>query len=179
VYPFAEIIGFEPDKDIFAVLQKNISNRKYNDITLINKGLWNQDGKMQFVGDGADGGNIIPTEHPNSSASSEVTEIETTTLKEYLNRKVDFLKIDIEGAESIVIEDCQNLLHNVDHIFIEYHSQENVSQRLEVILSVLAKEGFRYYIESAIQKSKLPFIKREKLNNIDNFLNIYAYKEAK
>lgn len=174
-YPNSEIVAFEPDKNVFAILEKNIQSRGYDNVTLINKGVWNHEGKIQFLTDGADGGSIL-TDAKEFVDKQPVAEIETTSLKPYLNRKVDFLKIDIEGAEAIVIEDCQNLLQNVQFIFIEHHGSASEMQRLDFILSILAKNGFRYYIESAVIANRSPFINRYTIKNFDNFLNIYAYK---
>lgn len=174
-YPKSKIIAFEPDKNIFSVLKENIDKRGYDNITLINKGLWNHEGKIKFTSDGADGGKIL---HFNNAFPDRETdsEIETTSLRAYLDRKVDFLKIDIEGAESVVMEDCQNLLQDVQHIFIEYHSTVNELQQLDSILNILTRNNFRYYIESTGIKNELPFIRRDISSNFDNFLNIYAYK---
>lgn len=174
-YPKAKIIAFEPDKKIFSILSKNIDTRSYDDVSLVNKGLWNTEGTIQFIAEGADGGSIIQDKN-GSPDKSQIAEIETTSLRKYLNTKVDFLKIDIEGAESVVLEDCQDLLQNVQRIFIEYHSRVNESQRLDFILNILVKNGFRYYIESSVLSSSSPFMERDTINNFDNLLNIFAYR---
>lgn len=175
IYPKSEIIAFEPDKNIFSILKKNIDTMGYDSVTLVNKGLWNTEGKIQFIAEGADGGSILPADN-GSSGESHIAEIETTSLKPYLQRRVDFLKIDIEGAESTVIDDCQDLLQNVQRIFIEFHSRPNEPQHLDFILGALTKSGFRYYIESSALSSSSPFIKRDTINNFDNLLNIFAYR---
>jgi len=175
LYPNAEIVAFEPDKQIFAALTQNIANSNYKDILLINKGVWNTEGTIKFIHEGADGGNILDPQG-TVSGDQKLIEIETTSLKKYLDRKVDFLKIDIEGAESTVIEDCELLIKNAQKIFIEFHSTVNKPQELHSILNILSKNGFRYYVESAGLINDSPFIKQDTINNYDNLLNICAYK---
>jgi FkbM family methyltransferase len=175
LYPNAEVVAFEPDKQIFRALKQNIENSGCKDILLINKGVWNTEGTIQFIHEGADGGNILDSQSIVSD-HQKLIEIETTSLRKYLDRKVDFLKIDIEGAEATVFEDCDSLLKNVQQIFIEFHSAVNKPQELHSILNILAKNGFRYYVESAGLINNEPFIKRDTINNYDNLLNICAYK---
>jgi FkbM family methyltransferase len=174
-YPKANIIAFEPDKKIFLVLKQNIEKSNCKEITLINKGLWNKEGETFFYEEGADGGSIVNgnTDH---QAEKKYLKVETTSLRPYLTKEVDFLKIDIEGAESTVLEDCDELLINVHRIFIEFHSRINNEQRLDSILSILTKNGFRYYMQSDIIFNTEPFIQRASINFYDNLINIYAYR---
>lgn len=68
--------------------------------------------------------------------------------------------MDIEGAETEVLKDCENSLKNVNNIFIEYHSFIDKEQNLDLVLSILAKNGFRYFVKSAVH-NKYPFLKRK------------------
>ena len=174
-YPKANILAFEPDKKIFSVLKQNIEKSTCKEITLINKGIWNKEGKIFFNEEGADGGSIIDN-NSDHQAGQKYVEVETTSLRRYLAKEVAFLKIDIEGAESTVLEDCDDLLINVHRIFIEFHSQINRDQRLDSILNILTKNGFRYYIQSEIIFNSQPFIKRSSINFYDNLMSIYAYR---
>ncbi len=172
--PNAEVVAFEPDKNVFEVLQRNIQNAKLKDVTLINKALWDKDGKIDFIQEGADGGNIF--ENQSSLVELKTCEVETISLRSFLNKPVDFLKIDIEGAESVVLKNCSDLLYQVQNIFIEYHSGLNKPQELDSILKILSTNGFRYNIESATIFNEMPFINRTTINNYDNLLNIYAFR---
>lgn len=174
-YPAAKIIAFEPDKNIFEVLKQNIEKTGNKNITLINKGLWDSDGVQTFIEEGADGGQVLQGSTQLLKAL-KTTQIETTRLVDYLDRTVDFLKIDIEGAEAVVIKDCENVLSLVKQIFVEVHSIVNQKQHLESVLAVLEKNDFRYFIESVTLHNERPFIKLGTINNLDNLLSVYAYK---
>jgi FkbM family methyltransferase len=174
-FPNAKIVAFEPDKNVFAILKSNVEKMNSTNITLVNKGVWNADGVISFLQEGADGGQVLDN-NTNVSAGAKTIEIETTSLKKYLSSKIDFLKIDIEGAEVEVIEDCENLLQNAQQVFIEFHSTVGKVQKLDTILKILSKNNFRYFVESVTLFNNQPFIKRTVINSFDNLLSIYAYK---
>jgi FkbM family methyltransferase len=171
LYPFSDIIAFEPDKEVARVLEKNIKSFELNNVNVINKGLWNKEENLSFFSEGADGGRIS-----DENTSSKNTTISTLSLRPFLNKKVDFLKLDIEGAELEVLEDCADLLVNIDYLFVEYHSFINKKQTLNKVLDILTNSGFRYYIESIGVSSKKPFVLRNLNLNMDLQLNIYAYR---
>jgi len=103
-------------------------------------------------------------------------QVETTKLDQYINRPIDFLKIDIEGAEYNVLKSIKSKLGNVRNLFIEYHSFSDKEQVLNEILSILTECKFRYYIEHVGVRSHHPFIKISSFQNMDIQLNIFAYK---
>lgn len=174
LYPKATIVAFEPDSEISAILRENIELSRLTSISVIEKGLWSSSGTVSFSSDGADGGRITGNE--TDSSPSQGTQIPTVRLRDYLNRTVDFLKLDIEGSEGVVLEDCKDELKNVQHLFVEFHSFINRPQDLDRILTIMSEAGFRYYIESIGVVSKRPFISREENSGIDLQLNIFAYR---
>lgn len=173
LYPKCKITAFEADPKIFDVLSKNIKSFEFKDVELINYALWDTETILQFYSEGADGGRI------NSiiDNSTEMIEVKTQKLSGYLQKKVDFLKIDIEGAEYKVLKDCKLLLKNVENLFVEYHSFVDSEQKLDNILTILKDNGFRYYVSSIGVKSKHPFLNRNEYLGMDNQINIFAYRK--
>jgi hypothetical protein len=92
---------------------------------------------------------------------------------------VDFLKLDIEGAEADVLEDCAPLLPIVCQLFIEYHSEPTKEQRLDRILSILRNAGFRVYLREAWDNLQYPFLPRRRRMVYDLQLNIFAYRSPR
>jgi hypothetical protein len=90
---------------------------------------------------------------------------------------VDFIKMDIEGAELEVIKDCDGELNKVNNIFIEYHSFIKHQQELSVILGILEKNEFRYFIKPVSNRDQ-PFINRVNkfYPETDLQVNIFAYR---
>lgn len=169
MFPESEILAFEPDKRIFSFLSANIKDFGLQNVTLINKGLWDSEGELTFDSEGADAGRI-------SESPQNPTTIHVVSLRQYLSRPVDFLKIDIEGAETTVLKDCADLLYNVKNIFVEYHSFVGQEQVLPELLLILKKSGFRLNINAPGLKSKSPFVKVEVYNGMDMQLNIYGLR---
>ncbi|MBE9241027.1 FkbM family methyltransferase [Synechocystis salina] len=170
LYPQSKIIAFEPDPQIYEILKFNLDSLGMSDVQISNTAVWNQESKLSFFKEGAFSGRIAKVGDDN------LIEVKTTRLKSLLGQKIDFLKIDIEGAEYPVIKDCQELLKNVERIFIEYHSHYQEKQNLHDILAILTEEGFRYHIKEAYT-SQRPFIDRPLMLNFDLQLNIFATRE--
>lgn len=168
-YPKARIIAFEPDPIIFKTLEKNVLIAKYNNVELHQKAVWITESKLSFYQDGSAGGRLL------SNKTDMSIEVNTVDLKKFIVNPVNLLKIDIEGAETTILNDISTVLSYVNNIFIEYHSSIKEKQNLQSILSVLSDNGFRYYIESS-KLSTSPFIKRNCINNFDNLLNIFGYR---
>ncbi|MFN4762869.1 FkbM family methyltransferase [Gillisia sp. Q332] len=174
LYPLSKIVCFEPDPEIFKTLKQNIGVFNFRQIELIQKGLWNANSKLFFKSEGADAGLIAEIDKNNSTPESE---IEVVSLKPYLQQPVDFLKLDIEGAETVVLRDIQDDLGNIKRIFVEYHSFVGQSQTLNEIIEILTKAKFRLHISSPGLASISPFMNLNVYNNMDMQLNIYGYKE--
>lgn len=171
LYPDSHIVAFEPDIKVFNTLKKNVDVYALNDVNLVNKAIWSSETILEFMAEGADGGRVTHIE-----LEKEKYQVPATRLREYLNKQVDFLKLDIEGAETEVIKDCQDLLGNVSNLFIEYHSFVGEEQTLYIILNILNQAGFRIHIHPPVT-SPQPFYHRYINLGMDMQLNIFAFRE--
>lgn len=171
LWPHSRIIAFEPDLRLFGILGKNLSKNGINDVRLVNEAIWVENTAIKFSVEGADGGSVYGTEH--------LTEVKAVRLKDLLqsHESVDMLKIDIEGAEDLVVIDCGDDLRRVRNIFIEYHSWNGKDQKLGEILSVLEANGFRYRLESTV-RANAPLIYRTDGSTIDMHVNVYGFRET-
>lgn len=172
LFPQAEIIAFEPDPNIYQILRRNLVSAKVTeDVTAIQACLGDSEDDITFYSDGADGGSVTTSEVPTKTIT-----VQQKRLGIYINKTVDFLKMDIEGSEYIVLTSIVSKLHFVDRLFIEYHSFTNQEQNLDEILSILKKAGFRYYIEHVGIRSSHVYEKRESYHGMDLQINIYGYR---
>lgn len=168
-FPKAIIDCFEPDALIFKKLQHNVNQFNAENVTFHQKAVWMDDKEISFVSDGSVGGHIGEVK-PGESNS-----IPAVRLKSFLDKKVDFLKLDIEGAEFEVLQDCADKLCNVENIFVEYHSCHEKEQMIGELLIILKNAGFKVYIKEAWENMKLPFIEK-KGPFYDLQLNIFGYR---
>jgi len=172
LFPCSEIIAFEADPKIYEYLLENVHGNGFNDVLIFNKAAWHENALLKFKADGADGGRITFANNANT------IEVKAVDLREFLRaRKIDFLKMDIEGAETDILLHCSQYLSGVKNIFIEYHSAAGEPQRLDQLLCVLKQNGFRYHMHSGFNK-KMPYLnKLTSFSNYDMMLNIFAWRE--
>jgi FkbM family methyltransferase len=169
LYPKSRIVAFEADKSIFDILSRNVKNFALDDVQLINRAVWSSVTELNFTSDGADGGRLSVANDRSDHL------VPTVRLKDYLDRKVDFLKLDIEGAETEVLHDCADQLANVGAVFVEYHSFDNQPQTLHVLTDVLTRAGFRLHIQAPMPAPQ-PFVKCHPDMGMDMQLNIFAFR---
>jgi len=169
IHPNAKIIGFEADNAIAELSRENLRQNAITDVTVIDSAVWINDNGIEFATEGADGGSI--------KGEGNVHKVPSIRLRDFLQKEesIDFLKIDIEGAEYDVMQDCSDTLSHIENIFIEYHSWNHSPQKLGDILHILEKNEFRYYIED-ISKRSHPLIDKNISGNMDLQLNIFGYK---
>ena len=168
LYPRSKVIAFEPDPDIFSTLRKNIDINNVSAVELVNKAVWVDNDTVDFEVEGGFSGRIN-----KYKSQTNIIKVGAQRLKDLLTQKIDFLKIDIEGAEFEVIKDCRENLGLVKHLFIEYHSHISEPQKLGELLNMLSAAGFRYHIKEAFTV-KHPFLQTEEMLGMDLQLNIYA-----
>lgn len=172
-YPNATIIAFEPDHKIFELLQKNVSALGYSQVELRNAAAWIEDTELTFFSEGSLAGS---TEVDFLNTANSYT-VKAERLKSWLaNKDIDFLKIDIEGAENTVLFDLEEELPRVNHLFLEYHSIAGKEQMLGEMLRLIKKAGFRYHIKTASDPMRFPFINRIK-KGFDMQLNIFCFRD--
>lgn len=173
-YPNAEIIAFEPDETVLPFLDKNIISQEIKNIKLYKYAVWTEETELTFYTDYGLGGRV-GTEYKNQTPKI----IKSVRLKSFLDKPIDMLKIDIEGAEYLILKDCEDVLFNVENIFIEYHSFYEDEQHLEDILSILKRQGFRYHLKESFSQQR-PFIDNVLVcEKFDMAINIFAYKSKK
>lgn len=171
-YPDHHIIAFEPDSKICQILRENAETFELKNVTILQKAIWNKTETLKFFTDGGMGGRV-----ENAYVNQQPIEIEAVPLSDYLTDDVDFLKIDIEGAEGVVLNGCKGLLNKANHIFFEYHNSIKDPQTLHELLELVSSEGFTYYIkESDVRKR--PFIDEHIITEVfDMALNVFCYKK--
>jgi FkbM family methyltransferase len=171
-FPKAEVICFEPDQDAFSALEANVETFALTQCELHQAALWSEDSVIEFCSEGADSGVI------NEVGGAGVpTLVRALNLQPFLeNRVVDFLKMDIEGAEIEVLKACVNGLKNVRRIFIEYHSFEGRDQRLAELFQILEGAGFRLHLNNVGLSSKQPMIGVNTYLGMDLQFDLFGYR---
>jgi len=165
--PGAHILAYEADPAIFECLASNVAAGGGR-VELFNQAVWDSATSLRFEQEGADGGRL--SEH--GAVTVQAVDVRTVLA----GRKIDLLKIDIEGAEDVVLPACAGALDDVERVFLEYHSSPDSPQRLGEIAGLLNDAGFRLHVRP-VSYSRAPFMQRELRAGFDMQLNIFAWRE--
>ena len=138
---YKEIIGFEPDGEIYAVAKQNL--QAYENIEFINKGVSDFDGEIKV----SKALGIMQTIETDlfAEGTEEDKGFEVCKLDTYLEeKKIDLLKMDIEGAELSALKGAENMLRKSNPILAicVYHKEEDIFTIPEYLKSI----GGRYDI---------------------------------
>lgn len=132
-------IGFEPVPYIFNRLKKNISLNKFESIKIENLAISDVKEKLSFrMPDNQNSGGVRMRKDNSKDKYGADKEVQAITLDEYVFtngfKKVDFIKIDVEGFEYNVISGAEKTLREYKpKLFIEIDdvmlNQQQVSAR--------------------------------------------------
>jgi len=115
-----KVFSFEPEPKNFALLKNNVKTNKCSNVILENKGVSDRTGKAKLWlrSDSNKGGHrLIPIN--KSIHHSKPIEIDIITFDDYFKDKIDFVKIDVEGAEIMVLKGMKNALKEKIKLLIE------------------------------------------------------------
>jgi FkbM family methyltransferase len=183
IFPKALITAFEADPYIYAYLERNLRENEITDVETINRAAWNSMGRLTFIPEGADAGYIRQPEAGSSAMRPEnlhrQVEIEAEDMSLFLRgKRYDFIKMDIEGAETIVLPACQEVLQTTRYVFVEFHSRVGEPQRFAEIISFLAGLGYRLEVKE-VWGSSSPLLERQiNPEGFDFQANIFAWRET-
>lgn len=146
LYPNSKIIAFEPMPKLYEIIVRNIERNHWENVEVYPYALNGTDGgKCTFyVQDSGLAGSLEKRNQEGVDASRiEEIEVECACLSKYMKETVDYLKLDIEGSETKVIEEIQDNLANLQHIFIEFHEgQKKGYNSIAKIAGILEENGF-------------------------------------
>jgi len=172
-YPDSKVIAFEPDPKIFPILKNNLINNSLSNVQLVEAAVWIKKGRFQFFCEGADGSKLIL----DDQNCSDRIEVQTVDLSEYIDQKIDLIKMDIEGAEFEVFSHIVNKLHLVDNLLIECHFNVDEIGKLTKLLDVLSQAGFSVSI--AVLGGWYDLLNKPKrnVNGFDQYILVSAWRQ--
>jgi len=101
-----KVFAFEPDPTNFSLLKKNVEMNGYKNVELVQKAVSNKTGKIKlYLCEDNKGDHRIYNSHDGRQS----IEIEAIRLDDYFknyNGAVDFIKMDIQGAEGGQFKEC-------------------------------------------------------------------------
>lgn len=144
LYPQAKVTAFEPVPQLRALAESNMALNGFTDVEILPFALSERrETRTFFVSDSYSMAGSLADRREAAGDTVHTIEVECVPLSAYLQEPVHYLKIDIEGAEDAVLTEAGPWLHNVQHIFCEYHHGLGLAyDRLARILTLLDRAGF-------------------------------------
>jgi FkbM family methyltransferase len=147
-YPHARITAYEADPALFAMMRDNLQANGAGDVETRHVALWTSTGTLTFQCEGSDSGMISSL--PGAVDGRAVT-VPSLRLRDVLAEgPIDLLKLDIEGAEDVVLADCEPVLHNVKALVMDLHEFDPSVRQSPRVLELLARAGFSYAIDDFV-----------------------------
>jgi FkbM family methyltransferase len=175
--PKGEVHSFEPIKQNIKLIQKSVHLNKFKNIYVNNMALSNFDGNSLFSisSDSA----FSSFKNTGRKLESKKSLVRVVKIDSYLKKKkiprIDILKIDVEGAEKLVLEGAKTTLSNKDKkpriILIELFEQNLNSYNCTAyeILKYLNAFGYKGFTIDR-SESKLLRINNKSLMSQYNFV---------
>lgn len=151
LYPNAKIIGFEPNEFAFNLLDETVRINNINNVEVHNTAIMNYDGEVDFFINETNKQDVATSTIEERVTNGTKFSVQATKLSHFINDTIDFIKIDIEGAELIVLEELQKSqkLKYIKQMTIEYHHHiDDHEDNLSVLLELLENQGFGYHLDS-------------------------------
>lgn len=120
-----KVISFEPAPENHAVLMKTIGANTFTHIRPEKKAIADREGVLSLnLYESNKGKHSLVKDASDAKGFSSTVDVETLTLDSYTAKngidRVDIIKMDIEGAESLALAGMPNALKQARAVFMEY-----------------------------------------------------------
>lgn len=137
------VIAFEPDDENYKNLIKNVSLNELKNVIPIKKGLWCNSTTLRFRSSQGEASSLVI----DDNQSKNIVDVDVVSLDDELENlninRVDFIKMDIEGAEIEAIKGATRLLKNncVNLAIASYHILDGQQTHIK-LREVLSSIGY-------------------------------------
>jgi FkbM family methyltransferase len=148
LYPAARITAFEADPSLFQMLDANLKANGAAAVETRHAAIWTSTGMLTFRCEGSDSGMVDSLPGAVDGASTTVPSLRLRDLLE--EEPVDLMKLDIEGAEDVVLADCEPMLHRVEALVMDLHEFDAATRQAPRVLERLTRAGFTYAVDDFV-----------------------------
>ena len=137
LYPDSRILAYEMDQDNFLLAQENCGDSE--NCTIVNQAVWVEEGNVGYDASGSeDAFHIVSKENGAQTADKIIKEATATSIPLIIDKyridKIDYLKMDIEGAETSIFNNSDLSWMEIVKCFnIEVHSEEFLHAGAEIL----------------------------------------------
>lgn len=154
-----QVVAFEPSPLFAAMVQRNVELNHLRNVCLSRSAVSNSNGTTRFVLESVGANSHLadtPLQHAKSAPEEEI-EVNVTTLDSYVSENgvsPDVIKIDVEGAELMVLEGARDTLSkHRPHVIVACHSGDLYADCAECLeelnYRISSLEGFEHELIGA------------------------------
>lgn len=180
------VYAFEPDPTAYSFLKKNAAANALGNVVLEQKACSTEPGTLKLFLDEANlGGHRVNVPRDDQKRFVEVEAVRVDDYFEAGDRKVNFIKIDTEGAEALILAGMKRLIAENDDlkmaVELSPYALEDLGASAAELLDMLEDLDFRFYDLGLGPLVPLAEVSRESLLStytVENrlFTNLYLSK---
>ena len=117
-----KVFSFEPDQQNLVKMDQNLRINGFRNIEILSKGLWSKETNLKFHEAGTVGSSIFYKSDHSSERNIDVLSL-NNFVEQYNINRLDFIKMDIEGAEIEALRGATKILDTLKPNFAiaSYH----------------------------------------------------------
>jgi len=146
-----QVYAYEASAKNYALLTENRQLNNLKNLHIENSAVSDRCGELPLYTPA--GNSILGSLLQETSSSIEMVQATTFSdiIAEHALEQIDFLKVDVEGAEFEILFDCSDeTLAKIRHLVIEYHDFEGGKRSHLDLVELLNLHGFKVVVEKGI-----------------------------
>ena len=184
-----KVFAFEPEPSNFSLLKKNILENNYTNIISEQKAVSNSNSKIDFwIGQDSSGANRIYKPEKTNTQNFKISTVDCIRLDDYFSNseffdKINFIKMDLEGAEYQALLGMHSLLANNNKLSIltEFspNSLDDAGTSASKFFDLFLNEGFQLYFLDDTSQKIIPIEKNDllEINSTNQVINLLCKKQ--
>lgn len=133
---------FEPHPDVFRCLKRTIYSYHTNNVELVNKAAWINNSVLDFHMPDSSGGSSLM--HRHDKIHKKTIQVDSVDIFSYIPRESFVVKMDVEGAESYILQRIIESAKSEYFIMFEYN-RKYVSQEDKYRFNSILKNKQVFY----------------------------------
>lgn len=160
LHPHASIIAFEADPLSFARLTQTIETNGLTSVIAEQAAVTETPGSVTLFRNRSDVGSIVASVN-QAWGGRDAETVRSVRLSDRIDGPVDFLKIDVEGAEYGIVRDlvATDKIRYIREMAIEYHQLAGVPDAVPEMTAALRNSGFLLQVTPASDSAQTGMVR--------------------
>ena len=143
----SHVIAIEPEPINVKMLRVNVTINNLCNVDIVERGLWNRRAILDLHLSNEQGSHSLIYDWGKRDVKVQVDTLDNI-VSELGIKRIDFLKMDIEGAELEALEGAKHTLDIVNKVAIAAYHVRDGQKTSQHVLRILKREGFKAFISN-------------------------------